>query len=518
MDKEGPFFLALDFGTESVRGAIFDSTGHMVKAEAETYPTYFPHPGWAEQKPDEWWESFLKVTKKLLAQSGVHSRSILALAVDTTSCSVIALDKSFRPLRNALIWMDVRSFHQAARIAESGMDALKYNGFGSVSAEWMPCKALWIKENEPDVYIKAAHICEFQDWVNYQLTGEYVGSINNTTVRWYFDSRKGGFPVDFYEKIGLEDVGEKFPQNILALGKPVGKIKPEIASISGLSEKTLVIQGGADAYIGVLGLGAVKPGRLAFITGSSHLMIGHTEREFHKKGIFGSFPDAVMPDLWVLEGGQISTGSILKWFRDNFINREYEKEAKKLGHSLYDYLNSLAQNIAIGSEGLIVLNYWQGNRNPLTDSQVRGVIWGLSLKHTPVHVYRAIMEAVCYGTEHIMRYFKEAGFVPEEVYACGGATKSNLWMQMQSDVLGVPINLTEEPNAPLLGDAILAAYGAGVYASIEDAANHMVRIQKKIEPDFKKTERYKHYVNMYIETYPHLKDLMHDMLKHETGS
>jgi sugar (pentulose or hexulose) kinase len=135
-----------------------------------------------------------------------------------------------------------------------------------------------------------------------------------------------------------------------------------------------------------------------------------------------------------------------------------------------------------------------------------------------VHVYRAIMEAVCYGTEHIMRYFKEAGFVPEEVYACGGATKSNLWMQMQSDVLGVPINLTEEPNAPLLGDAILAAYGAGVYTSIEEAANNMVRIQKKIEPDFKKTERYKYYINMYIETYPHLKDLMHDMLKHETGS
>jgi len=146
------------------------------------------------------------------------------------------------------------------------------------------------------------------------------------------------------------------------------------------------------------------------------------------------------------------------------------------------------------------------------------VIWGLSLKHTPVHIYRSIMEGVSYGTEHIMRYFKEAGFEPEEIYACGGATESDLWMQMQSDVLGVPINLTEEPNAPLLGDAILGAYGAEVFATIEEAVDRMVTIKKKVEPDTEKTELYRYYVDKYIATYPSLRDLMHDMLKHETES
>ena len=430
------YFLTLDFGTESARGALFDCSGKMFYTTMREYRTYFPKPGWAEQKPSEWWESFLHVVRNIVDSSGISSESIVSMAVDTTSCTVLALDKNFNPLRNAIIWMDVRAFNQANRVADSGMDALKYNGFGSVSAEWMPCKALWIKENEPGVYKKAAYICEFQDWINYQLTGEYVGSINNVTVRWYYDSRSGGWPADFYEKIGLGDVIKKYPQEILELGKPVGKIKPDVAGHTGLSKNTLVVQGGADAYIGVLGLGAVKPGRLAYITGSSHLMLGHTEKGFSKKGIFGAFPDCVIPGLYVVEGAQISTGSVLKWFKDKFISREYEDEAKKKGLSLYDYLNSLAEKIKPGSEGLILLNYWQGNRNPWTDSQARGIIWGLSLKHTPVHVYRAIMEAVSYGTEHIMRYFREAGFIPEEVYACGGATQSDLWMQIESDVLG----------------------------------------------------------------------------------
>jgi FGGY-family pentulose kinase len=517
MKKESDYFLSFDFGTESVRGAIFDERGKMLVTEAKAYSTSFPRAGWAEQRPGEWWDCFLEVAKNIVEKSGLPKGAVSCMAIDTTSCTVLALDGSHEPLRDAIIWMDVRSFEQAERIAATGMEPLKYNGFGSVSAEWMPCKALWLKENERDTYTAAEHICEFQDYINYRLTGEFVGSINNATARWYYNSREDGWPVAFYEKIGLGDVIEKFPPRILELGSPVGRIRTDLAAQIGLTDKTVVVQGGADAYIGVIGLGAVKPGRLAFITGSSHLMLGHTEHGFSKEGIFGAFPDCIMPGLYVVEGAQISSGSVLKWFRDGFVSAAHESEAKKRGMSLYDYFNSLAGEIRMGSEGLIVLNYWQGNRNPLIDSQARGVIWGLSLKHSPVHVYRAIMEGVSYGTEHIMRYFREAGFVAEEVFACGGATQSDLWMQIQSDVIGTPICLTEEPNAPLLGDAILASYGAGVYDSVEEAASNMVHIRSRIEPDLERTEEYRYYVDKYIETYAPLRDMMHDMLRHETG-
>ncbi len=508
--------LAFDFGTESVRGALFNEHGNMVYTSACEYQTMFPGQGWAEQFPDQWWDAFIGIAKDIVQNSGVKSERILSAAVDTTSCTVLVLDENFTPLRNALLWMDVRAFRQAEKISACGKNALKYNGFGSVSAEWMPSKALWVKENEPELWERARYVCGFQDWINYRLTGEYVGSINNTTVRWYYDSRSDGWPRDFYRAIGLEDAIEKFPQRILELGAPIAPIRSDVAKETGLSKKTLTVQGGADAYIGILGLGAVKPGRIAFITGSSHLMLGQATEEFHKKGIFGGFPDAVMPGLYVVEGAQISTGSVLKWFKNGFTGKELEEEASRKGLSIYDYMNKRAKDVKIGSDGLILLDYWQGNRNPLTDSQARGVIWGLSLNHTPVHVYRAIMEGVAYGTEHIMRYFKASGFDPKEIYACGGATNSDLWMQIHSDVMGVPIHLTEEPNAPLLGDAILASCGAGVYSSIEEAASVMVRIKKSIEPNKENTEQYSYYVDKYIETYPRLKDLMHDMVRHET--
>ena len=514
MGGRSAYFLAFDFGTESVRGGIFDIEGKLVATEYKTYPTYFPNPGWAEQNPNEWWQSFIEVSRKLVNNQLIKKEEIKAISVDTTSCTVLALDKRFNPLRNAIIWMDVRASNQAERIEEVSSDSLKYNGFGNVSAEWMPCKALWIKENEPEVYASSKYICAFQDWVNYRLTGNYVGSINNVTVRWYYNSDGEGWPLDFYKEIGLEDIIPKFPPKILKLGEVVGNIKKEVADEMGLNVSIPVVQGGADAYIGMLGLDVVKPGRVAFITGSSHLLLGLSDTEFHKRGIFGTFPDALIPGSFVVEGGQISTGSIMKWFKDNYINCEIDKAAKKEGVSIYDYMSNKAKDIPPGSEGLILLDYWQGNRTPLTDPKARGVIWGLSLKHTPFHMYRAIMEGVAYGTEHIRRYFKEAGFEPEKIYACGGATQSDLWMQIHSDVLGLPIYITEESNAPLLGDAVLSAFGSRYYSSIEEAASKMVRVKKVIEPNLENTFKYKYFVDKYIDTYPLLKDLMHNMVEH----
>ena len=156
--------------------------------------------------------------------------------MDSTSCTVVALDGDFQPLRNALLWMDVRAFKQAERIAACGSDSLRYNGFGSVSAEWMPSKALWLKENEPETYERARYICELQDYIDYRLTGEYVGSINNVSIRWYYNSRRGGWPRSLYDAVGLDDVIDKFPGSVSENGEPIGTMRPEAAEETGLSK------------------------------------------------------------------------------------------------------------------------------------------------------------------------------------------------------------------------------------------------------------------------------------------
>ncbi len=511
---QGPFVLALDAGTERIRASIFDRNGEVVSFCGSSYTTVFPKPGWAEQNPNEWWQALVKAVRGAVQESGLKAEDIVAIGLDATCCSVVFMDsKKDKVLRPSLIWMDVRSAEQAKRIFATDNDALKYNGWSGVSPEWMPCKALWVKENEPEVYAQADTVFEFLDWLNYKLTGRITASINNVSVRWYYNRREGGWPVDFYEDIGLGDLLEKFPKDILNMDDVVGSLLPGVAKELGLKPGILVAESGADAYVGMLGLNVTEPGRLALITGSSQMQLGLSEVQAHHKGVFGFFPDAVIPGYSVVEGGQISSGSILKWFKDNFLGVE-NAQAEKKGISVYQLMDEEAAKLGPGSEGVLALDYWQGNRTPWVDPEVRGMFWGLSLKHKPVHLYRAIMESVAFGTQHILSTWRKAGFEIGEVYACGGATRSPLWMQIHADVINTPIHLTKVQEAPSLGSAVLATVAAGLYKNTTIAAKNMVSVVKTITPDREAHEKYQFFYEQYIQTYPQMKELMHNVTQH----
>lgn len=510
---QGPYLIGIDGGTESVRVGIFDSVGQPVTFASEEYSLKHPRPGWAEQDPAEWWTSLAAAVRRAVSESGVSPQEIAGISLDCTSCTVVTLDERDRVLRPAIIWMDVRAADQARRIAETGDPALKYNGFGKVSAEWMPCKALWIKEKEPETYAAARRVCEYTDWITHRLTGEWTTNINTTSIRWYYDRNEGGFPEGFYESIGLGDLLEKFPERVLDMGTVVGELRKEAAEELGLSAGIPVAEGGADAFVAMVGLDVLTPGKMALITGSSHLMLGQSAQPIHGKGFFGAYTDAVIPGQYTVEGGQVSTGSVVKWFKDRFCRKE-EEEARSRGVSVYDLLNERAAEVPPGSEGLLVLDYWQGNRTPYTDPEARGMIWGLSLKHDTAHIFRAILEGICYGTEHILRTLRDNDFRAEEMVAAGGATNSQLWMQIHADVSNVPIAFTKVADAPALGSAILAAVGAGIYPDVREAARNMVHIERRIEPDQARHEAYQFYVDKYVATYPRMQELMHDVVKH----
>lgn len=502
----GPYLLGIDVGTESVRAGIFDAAGTPLGWGTAPYPVHFPQPGWAEQEAEDWWAACGVASRAALAEAGVPPEAVVALGLDGTSCTPVWIDAAGRLLRRPILWMDVRAADQARRIAACGDPALAYNGYGNVSAEWMPCKALWVKEHQPEVHRAAATVFEAGDWLVYRFTGERTANINTVSTRWYYNRARGGWPVSFYQVIGLADLLEKFPARVLDLGVPVGGLRPEAAELLGLRPGTLVARGGSDAYIGMIGLDVVAPGRLALITGSSHLHLALHPTGFHARGLFGAFPDAVVPGLHLVEGGQISTGSVVRWFREQFA----------AGRS-YTELDAAAAALPPGSEGLVALEYWQGNRTPHTDPEARGAIWGFTLRHTSAHVYRALLEAVAYGTEAILRSFAAAGVQPREVVACGGATRSPLWLRIHADVSNVPIRLTAVGDAPVLGSVILAAVAAGLYPSIPAASAAMVRFTETIEPDPAAHKQYAFYFERYQETYPALRDLMHRTARHVAG-
>jgi ribulose kinase len=487
------YVIGIDGGTESVRAFVFDLEGRPKGIGVVQYPTVFPEPAQAEQNPEDWWRALGGATQRALQAASVTPDEIDAISVDTTSCSVATFDRQMKALRPALIWMDVRAADEAAAVTATGDPALRLNsaGKGPVSAEWMIPKALWIKRHQPELYSQAYAICEYQDYLNYRLTGRYVGCLNNVSIRWHWIN--GEKPISLLKSLGLDDLVEKWPDEVVAPGDPLGGLAEDAAAHLGLKPGTPVIQGGADGFIAIIGLGVTEPGQLGLITGSSHLQLAVTDRVFHRPGLWGAYADCVYQGSAVLEGGQTSTGSVIKWFTTNFA-----------AGADYEELNREAAAIPPGADGLLALDHFQGNRTPYIDPKSRGALVGLSLAHRPPHLFRAIIEGICFGTEAILRVFQSDDFRISEAVVCGGAVRSPLWLQTHADVSGIPLIITELPDASVLGSGILAAYGAGHFKSVREAGGSMVHRSSVIEPNPKNhavyTELFAGYEKLYGAT------------------
>jgi len=507
--RRAPYVLGIDAGTEAVKAGIFDVQGRRVALSARPYRTYFAAPGWAEQEPTEWWASLVGAVQESLRKADVSAGEIVGVSADATTCTLVPLGADGSELGRALLWMDVRSAAQAQRIYATGHPALRYCLAG-VNAEWMPPKMLWLKENEPARYGATATLLEFTDWIAYRLTGRLALNLNTATQRWFYHGPSGGWPLAFWEEIGLADLAAKLPAELLPLGRVVGGLRGEIAAELGLRPGIPVAVGGGDAFVGLLGQGVTQPGDLGVVMGSSNVLSALAAEEVHFPGVFGSFPDALLPGLNLVEAGQVSTGSLLSWFKRNF-GAGAEADAAARGMSVYALLDEEAARLPAGSEGLVVLDSFQGNRTPHTDSTARGMIWGLSLQSGRAHVFRALMEGIAYGMEDILQTFRRQGFQIERIIASGGATHSPLFMQIYADVTGRALSVTREPEASLLGSAIVAAVGAGLYPDLAAAAGEMVAVERVYQPDAQRHLEYAFYVRQYQETYQQMHVLMRKM-------
>ncbi len=479
--------VGVDGGTESIRACCFDAeTGATLgKACAVPYKTSHPKPGWAEQDPQDWYENLGQAVRGAvdsLPSQGDHK--FVAMCVDTTCCSVVSLDSNYNPLRPSLLWMDARSAPQTQEILRKckGDDALKVNcnGEGPISAEWMLPKVLWIRQEEPEVWEKAHTICEYQDYINYKLTGNMCASSCNAASRWHWDGQEcirknvdghPGRPLSMYKTLGIPELADKLPQKCLPMGEIVGSLTSKAAQHLKLPEGLAVVQGGPDAFVGMIGLGCIHAGQLCLITGSSHLHCVISSKATTAKGTWGAYRGAPLPGINFAEGGQSSTGSIIRWAKNLF------------GADLdYKTLDDEASLIPPGCDGLVALETFQGSRTPTTDPLARGALLGLTLSHTRAHIWRALMEAVCYGTRACVEGLEAAGHKCEEIVIAGGATRSAMWLQMHSDVTGKRVVVCENADAPLLGCAILASVGVGIHESVDDAVKHMVRTADTVEP------------------------------------
>ena len=493
------YVLGLDVGTQSLRAALVDLNGRTVAFGVQPIETRYPRPTWAEQDPTQWWSAARTAVGQALSKGGVRPEQVAGIGLDCTACTVVACTLDGTPLRPALLWMDQRAHAEADAISATGDPVLRYVS-GRVSPEWMLPKALWIKRNEPEIYGRAPRIVECTDWMMHRLTGTWTLSLNHVAVKWNYARPDGGWPVGLMKAVGLDDLLAKWPAQIVPLGKGSAVLSTWAAGELGLKPGTPVAQGGIDAYLGMLGLGATGDGDVAVIVGSSTCHLAQSKEGVFGSGAAGCYPDATVEGLYTIEAGQTATGSILDWYRRHFAGRE-QAEAERRGVNVYEVLDEQASAVPPGAEGLVVRDDWQGNRSPFKNPQARGAIVGLSLSHGPGHVFRALYEATACGTRHILDDAAAKGLRVERVFVGGGGAKSPLWLQIHADVLKKPIHLTRETESCALGSAMAAALAARAFPDFDAAARAMVAIERVVTPEPKNAALYDDLFARYVRLY-----------------
>ncbi len=498
MEKASNYFIGVDFGTQGVRCGIVDDAGQVLTANEVSYSTQYPSPGWAAQDPAEWLLRFDEAMQQCIKDvDGNIRENIKGMTLCTTASTVLPVDKDGNHLYEALLWMDNRAKEEAEFINRQKHEVLKYCG-GEVSVEWMMPKMLWLKNHRPDIYDSMYRFVELLDFMNHYLTGEWCSSICQATCKANYVQDFGEWVEDYYQGIGLDS--GKLCKNVRKLGEPVGRLRRELTERYSLPADLTVYQGGTDAHVAMLGLGIYKPGMMGVVMGTSFVHLAFAEKFVSLNGIWGPYNDPVVPGLFCFEGGQVSAGSITKWFL---------REFGITGQNGYLDMTKEALNIQPGSDGVITLDYFQGNRTPYKDPKAKGVFYGLTLSHTKAHIFRSILEGVAFGTKNIIDTMNQADLGIECIVASGGVIKNPLWMKIIADVTQKPILLTKNSaNAGILGCAILSAIGSGTHKSFEDAVGNMVEFTATVEPDMDEYKQYEEYYDKYLKIYQLLKPLM----------
>lgn len=536
------YFVGCDVGSTSVRAGLFDSGGKMITAASHPIQTWRPETNYVQQSSEDIWRACCHCFASILSESGIPKNQVHGIGFDAT-CSLVVLGEDDKPLsvgpdasdeQNIIVWMDHRAIREAQEINEKNHPVLQYVG-GTISPEMQTPKLLWLKRNKPDIWNKARKFFDLSDYLVYRATGQDVRSVCTTTCKWTYLGHEesasqetiGRWDDSFFRDTGLEEfvssgyvqIGRKIRQ----VGESVGNgLNKNSADETGFEEHTPVGVAMIDAHAGGLGLlgmsaegsnangskangsnaessntGAIDfERRLALIGGTSscHMVVSGPPR--FVKGVWGPYYSAMIPDMWLNEGGQSATGALVDHvIFSSSAASEVSQIAEKENKSVYQVLNSrlfeLAKKHKLEYYGELtrrfhVLPYFHGNRSPRANPNLKGGVSGFQLSSGMDDLavyYLATIQAIAYGTRHIIEELNDNGYAIDTIMATGGGTKNEIFLQEHANITGCHIVLPEEQEAVLLGSAILGAVASGLYPSIQKAMEKMNRAGKVIPPD-----------------------------------
>ncbi|CAB3381641.1 Hypothetical predicted protein [Cloeon dipterum] len=509
MSAQEDLFVGVDVGTGSARAALVTCGGEVLAVATKSIQIWYPEPHFAEQSSEDIWTAVCQVTKEVIAGFDIYR--IKGIGFDAT-CSLVAIDKQGNPLsvspsanheQNIIMWMDHRAESEVKRVNDTKHRVLDFVG-GKISLEMQIPKLVWLKNNFGASYFDlAGHFFDLPDFLTWKATSSSSRSLCSLVCKWTYLVEEGGqgrgrWPRDFFQQIGLSDLrDEQIGTDVRMPGSLVGNLSKEAATQLGLHPEVRVGTSLIDAHAGTLGMiGCNAAGasqnfteRLGLICGTSSCHMAVSEDSLFVPGVWGPYFSAVLPNMWLSEGGQSASGRLL----DHIISSHPAKELFK-DKSLPEItkeLNEIVANLGAGvdminlTRDVHVIPDFHGNRSPLADSERSGMITGLTLDTSEKNLailYLATVQAIAYGTKHILDAMQSHGHKFSCALICGGLAKNALFVQTTSDVLGIPVLLPQELESVLLGAAILGATAAGAYPSVQEAATKMCGGAARIEP------------------------------------
>jgi xylulokinase len=487
------YYIGIDSSTTATKALLMDASGTVVGVASSEYGYETPQPLWSEQHPDLWWQGTCDSIRKVVAATAVSPQAIKAIGLTGQMHGMVLLDESGSVLRPALLWNDQRTAAECDEMrAKIGKEMLiAITGNDALTGFTAP-KILWVKNNEPEIYGRIAHILLPKDYVRYKLTGEFATDKAGAAGTQLFNVRLRDWSQEVVGKLGIN--ADWLPRTFEGTAV-TGTLTPAAAAATGLPVGIPVVGGGGDQAANAVGTGAVVDGIVALSLGTSGVVFASADQPIiEPEGRLHAFCHAA-PGKWHLMGVMLSAAGSLRWYHDTLAP-----------HTSYDDLLAPAADVPVGSDGLLFLPYLTGERTPHPDPLARGAFVGLTVRHTQAHLTRSVLEGVAFGLRDGFELMKAAGLADvTQIRASGGGTRSPLWRQILADVLGAEIATVNTTEGAAYGAAVLAAVGDGVFDSVEEACNQLVQVTGCTEPS-ESMGRYDAFYSVYRDLYPALRE------------
>ncbi len=505
------YLLGVDVGTHETKGILIDLNYRPVAEHAVGHHISNPRPQFYEMDAEGvWWREFCEIVPALMKKAGIEAKDIVGVGVSVMGCDCIPVDEDCHPLRPAILYgIDARASEQIQRLIDTYGEKGVFDMFGHIPrSDDIAPKILWIRDNEPKVYEHTYKFLTGSSYMAAKLTGQY--KIDRFLAAASFQpiyDETGNYHQTYGPLFARADqMAEAADVTDLA-----GHVTRNAAIESGLAEGTPVIVGTGDSTAESIAAGLMTPGTLFVQFGSTLFYIFCVNREL-KANTQDHFPGSslfTIPGKYAVGGGTNCAGALTEWVRNHFYQPELNEEPCG-GQNAYSIMAKEASDITPGSDGLIILPYLFGERSPINDPLARGVMFGLTGKHTRAHFARAALEASAYSLGSHIRLFRKHHLDPTEVIIAGGGTKNLVWMQITADVIGLPVRLASDWQTACYGDACMAAIGAGLLSDFAELKTVMPE-SRLVMPQVENTQFYQKYQDIYEALYQNTAELMHQL-------